>query len=432
MSRTAKRPICGNALNASMTRGFVGRILTRAASPVLRKSGFSAFGAPVFGSSTAMISSKVPATWAVCAWKTGVYPAVMTLGWFRTTICAVKVFATVGGLSVGPATSLRRHRQVVEGRHEGGALVPRQLGRGLRDVLALVRADWDEGDPVHLEARDLQQAGQFGLEFGEALLRILRLRRVHLVDRHDELLDPEDLREVDVLLRLRLHAFRRPDDEDRGVRLGRAGDHVLDEVPVARGVDDREVVLVRVKALVRDVDRQAALPLLLDLVHDERELERGLAHLLGELLEVLEFVRVDIPGVIEDPADGRRLPVVDVADEHEVEVGLRGHGFYPVGRTLSSCRIYAYPTRAIFSIGTNQTEGFTRPQIGGPPTQSHLHGTARSPPCSCGAGRRTPTPSTRRDAGRPLPPAVRGTRIRYPSGAPYRGTVSACTPPRPR
>src|SRR2546428_587223 len=327
---------------------------------------------------------------------------------------------------------LRRRRQVVEGRHEGGALVPGHLRGRLRDVLALVRADRDERDPVHLEARDLQQAGQLGLQFGEALLRILRLRRVHLVDRHDDLLDPEDLREVDVLLRLRLHALRRPDDEDRGVRLGRAGDHVLDEVPAARGVDDREVVLVRVKTLVRDIDRQAALALLLALVHDERELERGLAHLLGELLEVLEFVRVDIPGVVEDPADGRRLPVVDVADEHEVEVWLRGHGFYPVGRTLSSCRIYAYPTRAIFSIGTNQTEGFTRRQIGGPPTQSHLHGTAQSPTCSCGAGRRTPTPSTRRDAGRRLPRAVRGTRIRYPSGAPYRGTVSACTPPRPR
>src|SRR2546425_758727 len=426
MSRTAKRPICGNALNASMTRGFVGRILTRAASPVLRKSGFSAFGAPVFGSSTAMISSKVPATWAVCAWKTGVDPADRHGARARDRVDVLDREAE------REVRRLRRHRQVVEGRHEGGALVPRQLGRGLRDVLALVRADRDEGDPVHLEARDLQQAGQFGLQFGEALLGILRFRGVHLVDRHDELLDPEDLREVDVLLRLRLHAFRGSDDEDRRVRLGRAGDHVLDEIPVARGVDDREVVLVRVKALVRDVDREAALPLLLDLVHDKRELERGLAHLLGELLEILKFVRVDIPGVIEDPADGRRLPVVDVADEHEVEVGLRGHGFYPVGRTLSSCRIYAYPTRAIFSIGTNQTEGFTRRQIGGPPTQSHLHGTARSPPCSCGAGRRTPTPSTRRDAGRRLPRAVRGTRIRYPSGAPYRGTVSACTPPRPR
>src|SRR5256712_401810 len=254
---------------------------------------------------------------------------------------------------------LRRHRQVVEGRHEGGALVPGHLRGRLRDVLALVRADRDERDPVHLEARDLQQAGQLGLQFGEALLRILRLRRVHLVDRHDDLLDPEDLREVDVLLRLRLHALRRPDDEDRGVRLGRAGDHVLDEVPVARGVYDREVVLVRVKTLVRDIDRQAALALLLALVHDERELERGLAHLLGELLEVLEFVRVDIPGVVEDPADGRRLPVVDVADEHEVEVWLRGHGFYPVGRTLSSCHIYAYPTRAIFSIGNERMEDGT-------------------------------------------------------------------------
>src|SRR3990172_8054952 len=32
----------------------------------------------------------------------------MTEGWFRTTICAVKDFATVGGWSVGPATSPRR------------------------------------------------------------------------------------------------------------------------------------------------------------------------------------------------------------------------------------------------------------------------------------------------------------------------------------
>src|SRR2546427_306439 len=75
MSRIAKRPIWGNCLKASITRGFVGRIFTRAASPVLRKSGFSGFGAPVFGSRAAMISSKVHATWAVWAWKTGAVPA---------------------------------------------------------------------------------------------------------------------------------------------------------------------------------------------------------------------------------------------------------------------------------------------------------------------------------------------------------------------
>src|SRR2546428_186136 len=326
---------------------------------------------------------------------------------------------------------LRRDRELVQRLDERRPLVPRHLGRRFDDVLALVRADRDEGDLVDLVADAPQEPGELRLQFVEPRLGERGLRRVHLVDRDDQLLDAERPREEDVFLRLRLDALCGADDEDRGVRLGRARDHVLDEVPVARGVDDREVVLVRVKALMRDVDRQPALPLFLDLVHDEGELERGLAHLLGELLEILQLVRVDVPGVVEDPADGRRLPAVDVADEHEVEVWLRGHGFYPVGRTLSSCRIYAYPTRAIFSIGTNQMEGFTRRQIGGPPTQSHLHGTARSPICSCGAGRRTPTPSTRREAGRPLPRAVRGKRIRYPSGAPYRGTVLAFATPLP-
>ena len=40
-------------------------------------------------------------------WNTGVYPTVMTDGWFRTMIWAVKVLATEGGLSTGPATSPR-------------------------------------------------------------------------------------------------------------------------------------------------------------------------------------------------------------------------------------------------------------------------------------------------------------------------------------
>src|SRR5438093_5672002 len=240
---------------------------------------------------------------------------------------------------------LRRDRELVQRLDERGPLVPRHLGRRLDDVLALVRADRDEGDLVDLVADAPQESGEFRLEFVEARLGVRGLRRVHLVDRDDELLDAERPREEDVLLRLRLDALCGADDEDRGVRLGSARDDVLEEVPVARGVDDREVVLVRVKALVRDVDRQAALPLLLDLVHDERELERGLAHLLGEFLQILEFVRVDVPGVVEDPANGRRLPVVDVADEHAVDVWLGGHGFYTVDRSLTSSRIYVFPAR---------------------------------------------------------------------------------------
>src|SRR3972149_10550310 len=103
MSRMANRPSCGKSLAFSMTMGFVGRIFTIAASPVLMWSGFSCFVAPVRGSRLLWISSNVHATWAVWAWNTGVYPTVMTLGWFSTMIWAVNVFATVGGLSTGPA-----------------------------------------------------------------------------------------------------------------------------------------------------------------------------------------------------------------------------------------------------------------------------------------------------------------------------------------
>src|SRR2546422_7203468 len=230
---------------------------------------------------------------------------------------------------------LRRDRELVQRLDERGPLVPRHLDRRLDDVLALVRADRDEGDLVDLVTDAPQEPGEFRFQFVEPRLGERRLRRVHLVDRDDQLLHAERARKEDVLLRLRLDAFRGPDHEDGRIRLGRARDHVLDEVPVARRVDDCEVVLVRVKALVRDVDRQAALALFLDLVHDEGELEGGLAHLLGELLEILELMRVEVPRVVEDPADRRRLPVVDVADEYEVEVWLRGHGVLLRGALLN-------------------------------------------------------------------------------------------------
>src|SRR5438876_837660 len=68
MSRIAKRPICGKALKASITRGFVGRIFTRAASPVLRKSGFSGFGAPVFGSRAGRRSGRFVGVGGTVSW----------------------------------------------------------------------------------------------------------------------------------------------------------------------------------------------------------------------------------------------------------------------------------------------------------------------------------------------------------------------------
>ena len=117
-------------------------------------------------------------------------------------------------------------------------------------------------------------------------------------------------------------ALARRDDEDRDVGLGRARDHVLDEVAVARGVDDRDDVLLRLELPERDVDRDPALALVLELVEDPRVLEGALAHLRRALLVLVDRALVDPAALVDQVARQRRLPVVDVPDDDEVDVLL--------------------------------------------------------------------------------------------------------------
>src|SRR3989338_22870 len=98
LSLIANLDSCGMSFCLSITRGVVGLIFTMAASPFFMKSGFSLSVAPVLGSSCLTISTIWHATCAVWMWNTGVYPAVITVGWLRTTICAVNSVATVGQL----------------------------------------------------------------------------------------------------------------------------------------------------------------------------------------------------------------------------------------------------------------------------------------------------------------------------------------------
>ena len=104
-SLTANLAICGISLCFSMHNGCIGFILTIAASPFFMKSGFSSFVAPVAGSSFLTISVIWHATCAVWTWNTGVYPTVMTVGWFNTISCAVNSVATFGGWLTCPRTS---------------------------------------------------------------------------------------------------------------------------------------------------------------------------------------------------------------------------------------------------------------------------------------------------------------------------------------
>jgi len=111
-------------------------------------------------------------------------------------------------------------------------------------------------------------------------------------------------------------------DEHGDVGLRRAGDHVLDEVTVARGVDDGEIEHVGLELPEGDVDRDPALPLGLELVEHPGVLERGLAGLGGLLLELLDGPLVDATALVDQVAGGGGLAGVDMADHDQVSVGL--------------------------------------------------------------------------------------------------------------
>ena len=126
------------------------------------------------------------------------------------------------------------------------------------------------------------------------------------------------------------------DDEDGAVSLGGTGDHVLDEVTVARGVDDGDHVLGRLELPEGNVDRDTTLALGLQLVEhpccsgrsvgDRARMpwmsqtgltvfEGALAELSGFLLELFDGTLVDTTALVDQVTGGRRLAGIDVTDD---------------------------------------------------------------------------------------------------------------------
>jgi len=157
----------------------------------------------------------------------------------------------------------------------------------------------------------------------------------------DELLDAEKVDEARVLARLALHLTGLVvalldgggevtvggDHEQGDIGLRGAGDHVLDEVAVARGIDDGVVPLVGEELLGGARDGHTTLALLLLAVHVEGEGEGRLAKALSLGLELLHLTGVDTAELEKEAAGGRRLARVDVAaDDNGHVVLLSRHG----------------------------------------------------------------------------------------------------------
>ena len=144
---------------------------------------------------------------------------------------------------------------------------------------------------------------------------------IHLVDRHDDVLDAQQRHDERMPLCLGEDAVPRVDENDGEVgRRGPRG-HIPGVLLVAGGVGDDELSLVGREVAICDVDRDPLLPLVLQPVGEQREVDllAGRAVSRRILLDRRELVLVDHLRLIEEPADERALAVVNAPAGDEAE-----------------------------------------------------------------------------------------------------------------
>ncbi len=175
---------------------------------------------------------------------------------------------------------------------------------------------------VGLEADGAEPGAVFGLDLVESGLAVVL--EVHLIDQDGHLADAQEVEEVAVAAGVFLDSFAGIDQEQGGLGIGGTGDHVFQELLVARRVDDDVLAPGGVKPNLRRIDGDVLVALRLQRVHQVGPLE-GDAAPAGNGLELLDFALGERTGVVEQPAHKSGFAVVHVADDDDFELfGGRG------------------------------------------------------------------------------------------------------------
>ncbi len=208
-------------------------------------------------------------------------------------------------------------------------LLDRLVRLGRRVVAGFEGLQRTAADDRDVVARELVLAQEFADLELDQLEQLLVVDHVDLVQEHDDVGHLDLAGQEDVLTRLRHRPVVRGNDQDGAIHLGRARDHVLDEVGVAGAVDMRVVARVGLVLDVGDGDGDTA----------------GL--FLGRVVDRVEGAvrRVALQGeVLRDSCGERCLAVVDVADGAYVDVRLGALELLLGHRTsqlLRSCAVRA-------------------------------------------------------------------------------------------
>merc|ERR1719316_24536 len=254
----------------------------------------------------------------------------VTLGWLHEVVESILEGGDMAPLLLGDLHFL--------------AIPPAHVGGLLEEVVTHPTRDWDDGHTLLNELLGPANLHKHELHLrGDLIVTVLLVAGgrlgIHLVHAADELLDTEQVDETSVLTGLTLHltslvvTLLDGNDEvtvswhheDTHVSLGGAGNHVLDEVTMARGIDDGVVVVVSEELLGGALDGHTTLALVLLGVHVEGEGEGALTDALGLLLELLHVTLGDTSELEEQAAGGGRLARVDVTTDDNGHVSFLRH-----------------------------------------------------------------------------------------------------------
>jgi hypothetical protein len=204
-------------------------------------------------------------------------------------------------------------------RQERWAVIPRHRVSRIDDVVAAQRRDGDK-----LDVGDVELAGESGVLVADPLERaLIVINQVHLVDRNDDMLDPQQRDDERVSLRLRQQAAAGIDQNDRQVARAGTRRHVAGVLLVSGGVGDDELALVGREVAVSDIDRNTLLTLGLEAVGQQRQIDFAIAPRRAKpprvTLHGLELVLVNHLRVVQQTADERGLAVVHGAAGEEAQ-----------------------------------------------------------------------------------------------------------------
>jgi len=207
------------------------------------------------------------------------------------------------------------------------SLVPWAVWRWLNHVVTVETRDWDERNGLGVESDLLDEVGSLLDNF---LVSVLRpLGGVHLVDSNDELLNTKGVGKESVLTGLSILGdtsleltSSTSNDENGAISLGSTSDHVLDEITMARGINDSNIVLWSLELPESDIDGDTTFTLSLQFVKNPGVLEGTLSEFGGFLLELLNGTLVNSTALVDQVTSGGRFTRIDVADDDDVNVGL--------------------------------------------------------------------------------------------------------------